>query len=541
MTPESPLDGWLRSAIEDAERRGLPELKPLFEALARATAGLRAAERADADRDAVAGAAARLRAARFGAQARGAPEGPPHGRPAGPDEHASGGTAGAARSAMTDPRTIAAVAPRIRAGEISPLDLVRECLARIEASRALNAFITVFEDRALEEARDAEREIRGGGWRGPLHGVPISLKDLIDVAGSETTSGSRVPPRQPRADALLVQRLREAGAILIGKTNLHEFAFGTTGDESGYGPIRHPLDPDRSAGGSSSGAAVAVVEGMALASIGTDTGGSVRIPAAACGCVGLKPTFGELSCEGVVPLSTTLDHVGPLARTVADAALVFDAMRGAPPRVPSPRDGHLALGVPGPHFCDRLDPGVRGALDHARRALEQAGHAVRDVRVEHAEWTPDVYLHIVLPEASWYHATTIERHPEGYSPGVRLRLEMGRYVLAEDYVRARRLRHTLRAGVDRALEGLDALLLPALAIPAPPLFAASVDVDGHKEPVRAVMLKLTQLFNITGHPAIALPAGLAADTFPVGLQLVGRHHQTADLLAVAAALEPHLR
>jgi aspartyl-tRNA(Asn)/glutamyl-tRNA(Gln) amidotransferase subunit A len=439
---------------------------------------------------------------------------------------------------MADLRAITEVSSHLRAGDLSPVDLVRECLARIEERRALNAFITVLADRAVEEARVAEREIRDGGWRGPLHGVPISVKDLVDVAGSETTSGSKVPPRRPRTDAALVRRLREAGAIIVGKTNLHEFAFGTTGDESGYGPIHHPLDQARSAGGSSSGAAVAVVEGMAFASIGTDTGGSVRIPAAACGCVGLKPTLGELSCEGVVPLSTTLDHVGPLARTVADAALVFHAMRGTPPRTPAPREGRLAFGVPGPHFCDRLDPAVRGALDRVRRDLAAAGHEVRDVRITHAEWTPDVYLHLVLPEASWYHAPVLERHPDGYSPGVRLRLEMGRYVLAEDYLRALHLREGLRAEVDRALEGLDALLLPALAIPAPPLGAASVDVDGHKEPVRAVMLKLTQLFNITGHPAIALPAGRAADGFPVAVQIVGRRNQTEDLLALAAAVEP---
>jgi aspartyl-tRNA(Asn)/glutamyl-tRNA(Gln) amidotransferase subunit A len=441
---------------------------------------------------------------------------------------------------MADLRAITEVSARLRSGALSPVDLVRECLARIEERRALNAFITVLADRALEEARIAEGDIRGGSWRGPLHGIPISVKDLVDVAGSETTSGSKVPPRRPRADAALVRRLREAGAIIVGKTNLHEFAFGTTGDESGYGPIRHPLDQARSAGGSSSGAAVAVVEGMAFASIGTDTGGSVRIPAAACGCVGLKPTLGEVSCEGVVPLSTTLDHVGPLARTVADAALVFHAMRGTPPRAPAPREGRLAFGVPGPHFCDRLDPAVRGALDRVRRDLAAAGHEVRDVRITHAEWTPDVYLHLVLPEASWHHAPVLDQHPDGYSPGVRLRLEMGRYVLAEDYVRALHLREVLRTEVDRALEGLDALLLPALAIPAPPLGAASVDVDGHKEPVRAVMLKLTQLFNITGHPALAMPAGHAADGFPVGVQFVGRHHQTEDLLSVAAAAEPHV-
>jgi aspartyl-tRNA(Asn)/glutamyl-tRNA(Gln) amidotransferase subunit A len=442
--------------------------------------------------------------------------------------------------AMAELTSIMDVAPRLRARDISPVELVRACLDRIEASRALNAFITVFADRALEDALTAEREIRGGGWKGPLHGIPISLKDLIDVAGSDTTSGSKVPARHARADAAVVRGLREAGAVIIGKTNLHEFAFGTTTDESGYGAVHHPLHPARSAGGSSSGAAVAVVEGMSFASVGTDTGGSIRIPAAACGCVGLKPTLGELSCDGVVPLSTTLDHVGPLARTVADAALLFHAMQGASPRPPAPRTGRLVFGVPGPHFCDRLDPAVRRALERVRHDLERRGHDVRDVRIRHAEWTPDVYLHLVLPEASWYHAPILERHPDSYSPGVRLRLEMGRYVLAEDYVRALHLREVLRREVDLSLGGLDALLLPALAIPAPPLGAASIDVDGHKEPVRAVMLKLTQLFNITGHPALAMPAGHTGDGFPVGLQLVGQHSQTDELLAVAAAVEPYI-
>jgi aspartyl-tRNA(Asn)/glutamyl-tRNA(Gln) amidotransferase subunit A len=413
---------------------------------------------------------------------------------------------------------------------------VADCLARIEARRELNAFITVLADAALAEARRAKAEIAAGDWRGPLHGVPVSVKDLVDVAGTETTSGSAVPPRRAVSDAPVVARLRQAGAIVIGKTNLHEFAFGTTGDESAFGPVRHPLDPARSAGGSSSGAAVAVVEGMCFGSIGTDTGGSIRIPAAACGIVGLKPTTGELPCNGVVPLSATLDHVGPMARSVADTALLFDAMAGRRPQALRGADGPRTFGVPRRYFCERLDPGVRAALERTRAGLEAAGHRVIDVPVEHAEWTPDVYLHIVLPEASAFHAPMLESHPEGYSPGVRLRLEMGRYVLAEDYVRAMGLRERLRRAVDRALEAVDALLLPALAIPAPPLGAASVEVDGTVEPVRAVMLRLTQLFDITGHPAIAIPAG-SPEGWPVGMQLVGRCHHTPDLLALAAAVE----
>jgi aspartyl-tRNA(Asn)/glutamyl-tRNA(Gln) amidotransferase subunit A len=436
-------------------------------------------------------------------------------------------------------RGITAVGSLLRTRAISPVELVNGCLARIEARRELNAFITVLGDAALADARRAEAEIAAGRYRGPLHGVPVSVKDLVDVAGTDTTSGSAVPPRRGVPDAPVVARLREAGAILIGKTNLHEFAFGTTGDETAFGPVRHPLDPTRSAGGSSSGAAVAIVEGMCFGSVGTDTGGSIRIPSAVCGVVGLKATFGELPCEGVVPLSPTLDHVGPMAGTVADAAVMFQAMGGhiGPPLRPA--QGPRAFGVPLHYFCERLEPGVRAALDRTRRDLEAAGHRVVNVTIAHADWTPDVYLHIVLPEASAYHATMLESHPEGYSPGVRLRLEMGRYVLAEDYVRAMTLRAPLRTAVDRALEGVDALLLPALAITAPPLGATSVEVDGAREPIRAAMLRLTQLFDITGHPAIAIPAGTSGG-WPVGLQLVGRHGGTADLLSLALAAEPHI-
>jgi aspartyl-tRNA(Asn)/glutamyl-tRNA(Gln) amidotransferase subunit A len=435
-----------------------------------------------------------------------------------------------------DLRSIDTVSAEVRTGKVSPVSLVRGCLARIEARRELNAFITVLAEPALEAAHAAEREIAAGRYRGPLHGIPVSVKDLIDVAGTPTTSGSRVPPRHPRADAPIVARLRAAGAIVVGKTNLHEFAFGTTGDESAFGPVRHPLDPSRSAGGSSSGAAVALVEGMCFGSVGTDTGGSIRIPSAACGTVGLKPGYGELPCGGIVPLSTTLDHVGPMTRTVVDAALMFAAMGGATADLePAPR--RLTFGVPEPYFCERLDPGVRQALDRTRTALTAAGHAVRPVTIAHAGWTADVYLHIVLPEAAQYHAATLETHGAGYSPGVRTRLEMGRYVLAEDYVRALRLRDRLRRSVDEALAGCDALLLPALPIPAPPLGADSVEVDGRREPVRAVMLRLTQLFNITGHPAIALPAGTDPDGWPLGLQLVGAPGRTARLLAIAALVE----
>jgi aspartyl-tRNA(Asn)/glutamyl-tRNA(Gln) amidotransferase subunit A len=442
---------------------------------------------------------------------------------------------------IANPADLATAARLIQRRELSPVDLTQACLDRIAARNdELHAFITVLADQAIAAARRAEQEILAGRYRGALHGIPVSIKDLVDVAGVPTTSGSAVPPRHPRHDAPVVANLRRAGAVIIGKTNLHEFAFGTTSDETAFGPVRNPFDPARSAGGSSGGAAVAIADGMAYGSVGTDTGGSIRIPSAACGITGLKPTFGDVSCEDVVPLSTTLDHVGPMARTVADAALLFTAMRdGTVAAVDGPHDAEasLWLGVPEPYFFDKLDDDTRRLFDVARQRFAQAGHSVREASIAHADRTADVYLHIVLPEAAWYHAPTLAVHADKYSPGVRLRLEMGRYILAEDYVRAQHARIVLRAAVDRALEGLDALLLPALAIGAPAIGASTVTVGGRTEPVRAIMLRLTQLFNVTGHPAVALPCGTGADGLPRGLQLVGHRGATDRLLDVAATVE----
>jgi aspartyl-tRNA(Asn)/glutamyl-tRNA(Gln) amidotransferase subunit A len=438
-------------------------------------------------------------------------------------------------------RSLRAAATALEQREISSVELTRRCLDRIAGRNdALRVFITVTTDQAMADAARADADIAAGHYRGPLHGVPVSVKDLVDVAGTPTTSGSNVPPRQPTHDAPVVANLRRAGAVIIGKTNLHEFAFGTTSDETAFGAVRNPADMSRSAGGSSAGAAVALVEGMCYGSVGTDTGGSIRIPAAACGVVGLKPTSGEISTEAVVPLSTTLDHVGPLALHVEDAALLYFAMLDGDTRydrLPASATGPLWLGVPEPYFLDKLDLDVARLFSESRAALTRAGHSLTTVAVAHAERTADVYLALVLPEASWYHAPLLAAHPDGYSPGVRLRLEMGRYVLAEDYLRARHARAVLTRAVDKALEGLDALLLPALAIGAPPVGAGTVSIHGKAEPVRAMMLRLTQLFNLTGHPAIAIPCGIGADGLPRAVQLVGHRGGTARLLAVAASVE----
>jgi aspartyl-tRNA(Asn)/glutamyl-tRNA(Gln) amidotransferase subunit A len=440
---------------------------------------------------------------------------------------------------MTSPdlRRIVDVAPLVKAGTLSPVEIVQRCLSQIDARHSLNAFITRRDTEAVAEARALEAELEAGTYRGPLHGIPIAVKDLIDVAGTKTTSGSAVPSVEAKTDAPVITRLRAAGAIIIGKTNLHEFAFGTTSDETAFGAVRNPFDETRSAGGSSGGSAVALATGMAFGALGTDTGGSIRIPSAACGTVGLKPTYAEFSTDGVVALSNTLDHVGPMTRSVGDAALLFEALSDLPPLTIVSGTGKYTFGVPRAYFCERIDAGVSQALERAVERVKAAGHTVKTVDIAHAAWTPDVYLHIVLPEASWYHAEWLERYASSYSPGVRIRLEMGRYILAEDYVRAMELRSVLIDSVDAALEGLDGLILPSLTIAAPPLGAPMVDVGGSMEPVRATMLRMTQLFDVTGHPAIALPAPQDVDALPRGVQIVGHRNRTARLLEVAMAVE----
>jgi aspartyl-tRNA(Asn)/glutamyl-tRNA(Gln) amidotransferase subunit A len=433
---------------------------------------------------------------------------------------------------------------RLRAREVTSVQVTEECLRRIEADNPrFNAFTLVMADDALRRAREADKELAAGTDRGPLHGVPISIKDIFDIRGVPTTAASRVREGHvAERDAPAIAHLRQAGAVLIGKTNLHEFAFGTTSEDSAFGAVRNPHDPNRSAGGSSGGSGASVAAGMALASIGTDTGGSVRIPAGACGTVGLKPTLGEGSVDGVVPLSRTLDHIGPLTASVADASLVYHALLGdtrTTPPVAMPMHG-LRLAVPRKYFCDLLDDEVRACFEAALERLRAAGAHVDEIEIRHAADIAPVYLHIVLSDAAAYHAHTLETVPERYTAPVRLRLEMGRYVMAEDYVRALAGREVLAREVDAALAQHDALVLPTLPIVAPPIGAASVEVGRSKEPVRNVMLRLTQLFNVTGHPAVSIPAAPTSSGLPCGIQLVGCRHQTDALLKVALACEPQI-
>jgi aspartyl-tRNA(Asn)/glutamyl-tRNA(Gln) amidotransferase subunit A len=445
----------------------------------------------------------------------------------------------------TDTLTIVDFGRKLRAREISAEQATEECLRRIgEDGTRLNAFILVMADQARQQARDADRELAAGHDRGPLHGVPISIKDLFDLRGTPTTAASRVRDGHMAAhDAPALTHLRQAGAVFIGKTNLHEFAFGTTNDDSAFGPARNPHDPSRSPGGSSGGSAISVATGMALATVGTDTGGSIRIPAAACGIVGLKPSLGEVSTDGVVPLSRTFDHVGPLTSTVTDAWLMYRALLGGPilrPPAPKPASG-LRLAVPRGYFCDPLDDDVRARFEEALDALRRAGARIDDVEIRHASDIGPVYLQISLADAAAYHAATLETMADRYTPNVRLRLEMGRYILGEDYARALAGREVLRREVDAAMAEHDALVTPTLPIPAPPIGAATIRVGASEEPVRNMMLRLTSPFNITGHPAIALPCGATSAGLPCSLQLVGARAQTDALVRIALSVEDVLR
>lgn len=440
--------------------------------------------------------------------------------------------------------SIVDLAARIRTRRVTAAQAVEACLERIACrDAALNAFTQVLADSARAQAHAADEEITAGRYRGPLHGVPVSIKDLIDMAGLPTTAASRVQADHvAQVDASVVARVREAGAVIVGKCSLHEFAYGTTGEDSAFGPTRNPWDLERSPGGSSGGSAAAVADGLCFASVGTDTGGSIRIPAAACGVVGLKPSYGEVPCDGIVPLSMSLDHAGPIARSVNDVWLMYRCLVGQTPvepliRADAPALRHVRLGIPEAYFFDLLDEEVRARFHEAAERLRGAGCELAPVRIRGAGLTASVYLHTMLPEATAYHAAMLEARPDAYTRPVRLRLELGRYVLAEDYVRAQQGRHYLRGSVDEALRSCDALMLPTLPIAAPRLGESAVRLGDRVEPVRHLTLRLTQLFNVTGHPAITLPCGRSEAGLPCGLQLVGRTGRTADLVRLAFACE----
>ena len=448
--------------------------------------------------------------------------------------------------------SIRELAIRIRDRRLTAENLVEQCLDAIaRRNDEINAFITILADEARARARQADREIAHDQDLGILHGIPLSLKDLIDMEGQPTTAASKARVgHRATSDAPVLARLRASGVVVVGKCNLHEFGFGTTGEDSAFGPTHNPRALGHMAGGSSSGSAASVAAGMAMASVGTDTGGSIRIPAAACGVVGLKPTLGELSTDGVVPLAPTLDHVGPLGLTVDDVAVVYRVMAGDHVAVEEdPRDGRTTdhrhatarLGVPTRYFLDLLDTDVRRAFGDVLARLREAGCHIEEVGILHADTIATAYRHTQLYEAYQFHRHTLETCADDYSPDVYQRLAAGRALSEEDYLQTQRDRLVLRSEVDTVLAGVGALVLPTLAFPAPLLGSERLILGGQTSDLRSVSLRLTQLFNLTGHPAITLPCGATPGGLPCATQLVGRRDKTAALLELASRYESVIR
>ena len=445
--------------------------------------------------------------------------------------------------------SIAYLAPRIRKRKLSPVELTRFVLDRIDRLQPrLNAFITVTPQIALRQATEAEDEIASGVYRGPLHGIPFCLKDLYYTRDVRTTAGSKILRRfKPRANAWVVDRLFEAGIVLVGKTNLHEFAFGATNNNPHFGPVRNPWLNDRISGGSSGGSAAAVVAGLAVASLGTDTGGSVRIPAAACGCVGFKPTFGRIPMDGIVPLATSLDHAGAICRSVTDAATVLGVITGVgssePSRRPTPykaftRDlnrgiKELRVGVPRQYFFDRLQPEVRRLTLAAIGELEGLGAVVREVRLKLMSETARLAAEITVAEALAYHWEWLHQRPEDYGPDLRSRMEASRDMTAVTYIRARQRCEEYRREFAHSMREVDLIAAPTLPVTAPPIDDGFVQTGGEPEDVRLALLRLTRPGNLTGFPAVSVPCGFTEDGLPVGLQLIG--HPTQDALVLRAA------
>ena len=465
--------------------------------------------------------------------------------------HASGvsATSGSGDASGADPARLSlrAASDRIRRGALSPVALTQACLARIERlNPTLNAFITITADRALATAREREAEQKAGKLRGPLHGIPIALKDNIDTAGVRTTGASALfADRIPGESAEVVRRLEEAGAVLVGKTNLQEFAYGTTCTVSAFGPIHNPWAPDRIAGGSSGGSAVAVAADLCLAALGTDTAGSVRIPASFCGVVGLKPTYGRVSNRGVIPLSWTHDHVGPLTKTVEDAALVLQAIAGYDTADPTTRDRPVddyaralgarparpRLGIPRHPFFNDLDSEVASALAAAIDKLRPlAAEVIDEVELPPSGFrSSGLYVRVRGPEAYACHARWVQESPGKYQDVTRAALLKFADTKADDYARARREVDLVRRDILATFARVDLLVTPTM--PVPPILIADSDREN------PVDWRNTGPFSTYGLPAISLPCGRTASGLPIGLQLAAAPFDEARLLTFAAACE----
>jgi aspartyl-tRNA(Asn)/glutamyl-tRNA(Gln) amidotransferase subunit A len=443
--------------------------------------------------------------------------------------------------------SILETADLLRRGLVSPVELTEECLRRIEKQNpSLNAFILVTAESALAEARQAEQEIRAGNIRGPLHGIPIGLKDLIDTAGTRTTAASELfKDRVPTEDAEVVRRLKQGGAVLLGKQNLHEFAYGGSSIISYYGDMHNPWNQAHIAGGSSGGSAAAVAMELCFGSIGTDTAGSVREPASLCGVVGLKPTYGRVSARGVIPLSWSLDHVGPITRAVSDAAVFLQVIAGYDPGDPGSVDvpvsdytgalgqdvSGLRIGVPRSFFYEDVDPEISRALE---QALQVLGTMVAQIREISLQVPTDRTLQSA--ESYAFHQQWVEKSPQLYQPETLRRIRSGENVTGEQRAERRRELEAARDSIVTAFADCDVFITPTMPIP-PPLIAELKKNPETLRPAEIRLLRNTRPINVWGLPAISIPCGFTAAGLPIGMQIVGRHWEETTILALANAYE----
>jgi aspartyl-tRNA(Asn)/glutamyl-tRNA(Gln) amidotransferase subunit A len=453
--------------------------------------------------------------------------------------------------------SIEEIAALFRKRKLSPVELTKLILDRIERlNPKLNAYITVTRELALTQAKKAEAGLFASRGRkglrdlGPLHGIPISLKDNIYTKGIRTTAGSKILANfVPEHDAVVVAKLKEAGAILLGKTNLHEFAYGATTNNPHYGPARNPWDLSRIPGGSSGGSAAAVAAGLCYGSIGTDTGGSIRIPASLCGIVGLKPTLGLVSDTGVVPLSKTLDCTGPLARSARDAAILLNAIGGLEtqnhgrwsPRAFFAKPRKFRLGLPREFFFDVISPDVQSLFESALREIRKLGARIKRVSIPLLNATEDAGNQIAWPEATHFHEQSgwfPSRSPD-YGEDVRTRLEMGAKTSAVVYLEAlaQRVRFIQELSSKMSGAGIDALVVPTTPLAAPLIGEESTRISEKDHPTRALLLRLNRPANLAGVPAISIPCGFTSSGLPVGLQFMGLHTAELALLQIAHAFE----
>lgn len=456
-----------------------------------------------------------------------------------------------------DGLTVASAVDLIRRRALSPVELTQAVLERIARTQpSMKSFITVTAQLAEKQSRQREKALSGQASRGILFGVPLSLKDLYDTKGVPTTAGSRVfAERMPRVDSTVTRRLYRSGMVLVGKTNMHEMAFGVTNINPHYGTARNPWDADRICGGSSGGSAAAVAMSLGLASMGSDTGGSIRIPAALCGVVGLKPTYGRVSLHGAMPLSWSLDHPGPIARTVEDTALMLEAVAGFDPRdpysrrKPAPRYRDalsqsirgLRVGIPRTYFFDRIAPEVDGATRTAVRVLEKLGAQTVEIDLPAAVHQRAIFSQIASAEAYAVHEESLATMGDQYGPDVRNRIEAGRLLLSVDYVRAQRARAVLKEQCRRAFEIADVILTPTVPLQAPKIEETSVRWGSDTEAIGSALTRFTRPFNITGLPAISVPSGFTPQGLPLAIQIVGRPFDESTVLKAAHAYEQETR